>query len=77
MGRKTGERSQDTQMQHLLRNERLRMVMIGIGLLAIILSAVFYLFTGSSGAIFVTIVVVPLFYWCVDVYLGKLKASAH
>ncbi len=71
------QRSQDMHMQRLLRNERIRLVIIGLGLLAIILSAVLFLFTGSIVALFVTIVVVPLFYWSVDVYLGKSEASAR
>ena len=71
------QRSQDTHMQRLLRNERIRLVIIGIGLLAIILSAALFLFTGSIVALFVTIVVVPLFYRCVDVYLDKSEASAR
>jgi hypothetical protein len=73
----TDQRSQDTYMQRLLRNERIRLVIIVIGLLAIILGAVLFLFTGSIAALFVTIIVVPLFYRCVDVYLGKSEASAH
>ena len=68
------QRSQDTHMQRLLRNERIRLVIIGLGLLAIILSAVLFLFTGSIVALFVTIVVVPLCYRCVDVYLDKSEA---
>jgi hypothetical protein len=71
------QRFQDMRMQRLLRNERIRLVIIGIGLLAIILSAVLFLFTGSIVALFVTIVVVPLFYRCVDVYLDKSEASAR
>lgn len=71
------QRRQDTHMQRLLRNERIRLVVIGIGLLAIILSVVIFLFTGSIVALFVTIVVVPLFYECVDVYLNKSVAFAR
>ena len=71
------QRSQDMQMQRLLRNERIRLVIIGIGLLAIILSAVLFLFKGSIVTLFVTIVVVPLFYRCVDVYLDKSEAYAR
>ena len=56
------QRSQDMHMQRLLRNERIRLVIIGLGLLAIILSAVLFLFTGLIVALFVTIVIVPLFY---------------
>ena len=63
------QRSQDTHMRRLLRNERIRLVIMGIGLLAIILSAVLFLFTGTVVALFVTIVIVPLFYRSVDVYL--------
>jgi hypothetical protein len=71
------QRSQDNHMRHLLRNERIRLVIICIGLLAIILSAVLYLFTGSIVALFVTIVIVPLFYKSVDAYLGKSEAYAR
>ena len=71
------QRSQDTHMQRLLRNERIRLVIIGIGFLAIILSAVLFLFTRSIVALFVTIVVVPLFYRCVDMFLDKSEASAR
>jgi hypothetical protein len=71
------QRFQVTRMQRLLRHERIRLLMIGIGLLAIILSAVLFLFTGSIVALFVTIVVVPLFYRCVDLYLVKSEASAR
>jgi hypothetical protein len=71
------QRSQDIHMRHLLRNERIRLVIICIGLLAIILSAVFFLFTGSIVALFVAIIIVPLFYRSVDVYLGKSGAYAR
>ena len=71
------QRSQEIHMRHLLHNERIRLVIICIGLLAIILSAVLFLFTGSIVALFVTIVIVPLFYWSVDVYLGKSEASTR
>ena len=67
------QRSRDMHIQRLLRNERIRLVIIGIGFLAIILSAVLFLFTRSIVALFVTIVVVPLFYRCVDVYLDKFR----
>ena len=68
------QRSQDTHMRRLLRNERIRLVIMGIGLLAIILSAVLFLFTGTVVALFVTIVIVPLFYRSVDVYLDTSEA---
>ena len=71
------QRSQEIHMRRLLRNERIRLVIICIGLLAIILSAVLFLFTGSIVALFVTIVIVPLFYRSVDVYLGKSEAFAR
>jgi len=71
------QRSQDTHLRRLLRNERIRLVIICIGLLAIIFSAVLFLFTGTIVVLFVTIVIVPLFYRNVDTYLGKSEASAH
>jgi len=71
------QRRQDMQMQCLLRNEKIRLVIIGVALLAIILSAVLFLFTRSVLPLFVTIVVVPLFYRRVGTYLEKSEASAH
>ncbi|SRR6266487_6704245 len=71
------QRRRDMHIQRLLHNERIRLVIIGIGFLAIILSAVLLLFTGSIVALFVTIVVVPLFYRCVDVYFDKSEAYAR
>ena len=71
------QRSQEIHMRHLLHNERIRLVIICIGLLAIILSAVFFLFTGSIVALFVAIVIVPLVYRSVDVYLGNSEAFAR
>jgi hypothetical protein len=71
------QRSQEMLVQRELRNERIRLVIICSGLLAIILNAVLFLFTGTIVVLFVTIVIVPLFYRSVDVYLGKSEASAH
>lgn len=71
------QRRQDMHMQRLLRNEKIRLVIIGVALLAIILSAVLFLFTRSILPLFVTIVVVPLFYRRVGMYLDKSEASAH
>jgi hypothetical protein len=71
------QRRQDMHMQRLLRHERIRLVIIDVALLAIILSAVLFLFTRSIVPLFITIVVVPLFYRCVDVYLDKPEASAR
>jgi uncharacterized membrane protein SpoIIM required for sporulation len=68
------QRQQEIFLERELRNERIRLVIISIGLLAIILSAVLFLFTGSIVALFVTIVIVPLFYRSVDVYLVKSEA---
>ena len=71
------QRSQDTHVRHLLRNERIRLVIICIGLLAIILSVVLFLFMGTIVILFVTIVIVPLFYRSVDVYLGKSEVDVR
>ena len=71
------QRQQEIFLERELRNERIRLLIICIGLLVIILSAVLYLFMGSIVALFATIVVVPLFYRCVDVYLVKSEASAR
>ena len=71
------QRCQEIQMRHVLRNERIRLVIIYIGLLAIILSAVLFLFTGSIVVLFVAIVIVPLVYRSVDVYIGNSEAFAR
>jgi hypothetical protein len=71
------QRGQDSHMRHVLRNERIRLVIISIGLLAIILSTVLFLLTGSIVALFVTIIVVPLCYRCVDVYLDTSESSTR
>jgi len=71
------QRRQDMHMQRWRRNERIRLVIIGVALLVIVLSAVLFLFTRSIVPLFVTIVVAPLFYRCVDVYLDKSEASAR
>ena len=71
------QRGQEIYMRHVLRNERIRLVIIGLGLLAIILSAVLFVFTGSIVALFVAIVIVPLFYRSVDVYLGKSEVDVR
>jgi hypothetical protein len=71
------QRRQDMHMQRLLRNEKIRLVIIGVALLVIILSAIPFLFTRSIVPLFVTIVVAPLFYRCVDMYLDKSEASVH
>ncbi len=71
------QRRQEMQMRHLPRNEKIRLVIIGVALLVIVSSAVLFLFTRSIVPLFVTIVVAPLFYRCVDVYLDKSEASAR
>ena len=71
------QRQQEIILERELRNERIRLLIICIGLLVIILSAVLFLFSESIVALFVAIVVVPLFYRCVDVYLDKSEASAR
>src|SRR5258708_7738300 len=71
------QRRQDVQMQRWRRNERIRVVMIGVALLALILSFLVFLFSGTVLPIFVTTVVVYLCYRCVDVYLDKSEASAR
>ena len=69
------QRLQDRRMQRLLLHERIRLLILGMGLLAIISSAVVFFVMRSIVPLFATIVVVPLFYWCVDVYLKKSEAT--
>src|SRR5258707_5651983 len=63
------QRRQDMQMQRWRHNEKIRLVIIGVALLALILSFLVFLFSGTVLPIFVTMVVVYLCYRCVDVYL--------
>jgi hypothetical protein len=71
------QRRQDVHMQHVLRDEKIRCVCIGVAVFAIILSATLFLFTKSIIPLFVTIVGVPLLYRYVDVYLDTSEASVH
>jgi len=68
------QRFQETHVQLLQRHENIRLFILSVGLLAIMLSAVLFFFMGSVDALFGTIVAVPLFYWCVNVYLNKSDA---
>ena len=60
-----------TSVQRFRRHERIRLLILGMGLLVIMLSTVFFVFKGTIVPLFATIVVVLLFYWCVDVYLKQ------
>ena len=60
-----------TLVRRLRRHERIRLLILGMGLLVIMLSIAFFVFSGSIVLLFATIVVVPLCYWCVDVYLKQ------
>ena len=62
-------------LQRLRRHERIRLLILGMGMLVIMLSTVFFVFTGSIVPLFATIVVVPLCYWCVDRYLKQSETS--
>ena len=52
------------------------LLILGMGLLVIMLGTVFFVFTGSIVALFATIAVLPLCYWCVDRYLNISETSA-
>jgi len=68
---------QATRLQRLRRHERIRLLILGMGLLVIILCTVFFVFVGTIIPLFATIVVVPLFYWCVDGYLKQSETSSR
>ncbi len=68
---------QVTRLQRLRRHERIRLLILGMGLLVIMLSSVFYVLAGTIVPLFATIVVVPLFYWCVDRYLNTSETATH
>jgi hypothetical protein len=60
-----------TSVQRFRCHERIRLLILGMGLLVIMLGTVFFVFTGSIVALFATIAVLPLCYWCVDVHLKQ------
>lgn len=64
-----------TLVQRLRRHERIRLLILGMGLLVIMLSIAFFVFSGSIVLLFATIVVVPLCYWCVDAYLKQSETA--
>ena len=68
---------QVTRLQRLQRHERIRLLILGMGLLVIMLSAVFFVFAGTIVPLFAAIVVVPLVYWCVDKYLNTSETATH
>ena len=68
---------QATCLQRLRRHERIRLLILGMGLLVIILCTVFFVFAGTIIPLFATIVVVPLCYWCVDGYLKQSETATQ
>jgi hypothetical protein len=62
------QRWQDLQLQCMLRNEKIRLVIIGTALLAMILSFLVFLHTGN---------VLPLFVTMVVAFLGYRRTDRH
>jgi hypothetical protein len=69
------QRWQDLQLQCLLRNEKIRLVIIGAALLAMILSFLVFLRTGTVLPLFVTMVVAFLGYRRIDRRLDTSERS--
>jgi hypothetical protein len=69
------QRRQDMQMRHLPRNEKIRLAIISVALLALILSFLVFLFSGTVLPIFVTTVVVYLCYRYIDRHLDTSERS--
>jgi len=69
------QRWQDRQLQCLLRNEKIRLVIIGMALLAMILSFLVFLRTGTVLPLFVTMVVAYLGYRRIDRRLDTSERS--
>ena len=67
------QRSQEINVQRELRNERIRLVIIGVTLLAMFLSFLLWLFTRTVLPLFVTIVVAYLGYRQVDAWYDRLN----
>ena len=66
-----------TLMQRFRLHERIRLLVLGMGLLVIMLSTIFLVFSGTIVPLFATIVVVLLFYWCVDRYLNTSETATQ
>jgi len=69
------QQRQDRQLQCLLRNEKIRLVIIGMALLAMILSFLVFLRTGTVLPLFVTMVVAFLGYRRIDRRLDTSERS--
>ena len=69
------QRWQDLQLQCLLRNEKIRLIIIGAALLAMILSFLVFLRTGTILPLFVTMVAAFLGYRRIDRRLDTSERS--
>jgi hypothetical protein len=68
------QRWQDLQMQHLLRNESIRLLTLSVGLLALLVGFLLYLFTGIIFPLFATMVVVYLGYRRINAWLDTANS---
>lgn len=59
----------------LTRNERIRLIVLGLGLLALLVSFLLYLFSGTVLPLFGTMVVAFLVYRRIDAWLGTAERS--
>jgi hypothetical protein len=71
------QRWQERQMRCLHSSTKVKLVLIGAALLAIMQTAVLCLFTGAFLPLLLTIVAVPLFYKGMCLYLDKWDASSQ
>jgi len=72
------QRWQDLQLQCLLRNEKIRLAIIGMALIGLILSFLVFLRAGTVLPLFVTMVVAYLGYRCIDAWLDAARVrSSH
>ena len=69
----TDQRRQEINVQRELRNERIRLVIIGVTLLAMFLSFLLWLFTRTVLPLFVTIVVAYPGYRLVNTWFERLN----
>ena len=69
------QRRQDVHMQHVLRDEKIRCVCIGVALLSLIVSFLIFFRTGTVLPLFVTMVVTSLGYRWLDRHLGTAERS--
>lgn len=69
------QRRQDRDITCLLRNEKIRLIIQGLGLLVLLAGFLLFFFSGTVLPLFGTIVIVLLGYRCIDTWLDAAGRS--